>query len=240
MSATVGRRKAQPGTGAALTTERVWNELEKISFAVISYVTPAGKPRSSGVLCAAARRRLYLVTAADSWKARQISDGDEVAVTVPVRRGGLLSLISPIPPATVSFHATARVHPAGPVSIEQAPKKLVSQLPRERRGPAACSNWCRKATSWPTAWVCPCGTRRSRTPRWRTCRSAEQQSQRHPASVTGGEPTSSRTSSTATERGDLRVGPCLGVLSLRWWPTPCRARAGSGPFDMLPDSVQNN
>ena len=137
MSATVGRRKAQPGTGAALTTERVWNELEKISFAVISYVTPAGKPRSSGVMCTAARRRLYLVTAADSWKARQICDGDEVAVTVPVRRGGLLSLISPIPPATVSFHATARVHPAGPVSIEQVPKKLISQLPRERRG-AGC------------------------------------------------------------------------------------------------------
>ena len=137
MSATVDRPKAEPATGAALTTERVWHELEKISFAVISYVTPAGKPRSSGVLCAAARRRLYLVTAADSWKARQISDGDEVAVTVPVRRGGLLSLISPIPPATVSFHATARVHPAGPVSIEQVPKKLISQLPRERRG-AGC------------------------------------------------------------------------------------------------------
>ena len=137
MSATVDRPKAKPATGAALTTERVWNELEKISFAVISYVTPAGKPRSSGVMCTAARRRLYLVTAADSWKARQICDGDEVAVTVPVRRGGLLSLISPIPPATVSFHATARVHPAGPVSIEQVPKKLISQLPRERRG-AGC------------------------------------------------------------------------------------------------------
>jgi hypothetical protein len=133
MSATVDRPKAQPAARPAMTTEQVWNELEKISFAVISYVTPAGKPRSSGVMCAAARRRMYLVTAPDSWKARQISDGDEVAVTVPIRRGGLLSLISPIPPATVSFHATARVHPAGPVSMEQVPKKLVSQLPQERR-----------------------------------------------------------------------------------------------------------
>src|SRR5215471_5933642 len=121
MSATVDRPAAQSTTGPALTTERVWNELEKTSFAVISYVTPAGKPRSSGVMCAAARRRLYLVTAADSWKARQISDGDEVAVTVPIPRGGLLSLISPIPPATISFHATARVHPVGPVSIEPVP-----------------------------------------------------------------------------------------------------------------------
>jgi Pyridoxamine 5'-phosphate oxidase len=133
MSATVDKPKAQPATGPALTTEQVWNKLEKTSFAVISYVTPAGKPRSSGVMCAAARRRLYLVTAPDSWKARQISDGDQVAVTVPIRRGGLLSLILPIPPATVSFHATATVHPAGPVSIEPVPKKLLSHLPKERR-----------------------------------------------------------------------------------------------------------
>ena len=133
MSATVDRPAAQPTTGPALTTERVWNELEKASFAVISYVTPAGKPRSSGVMCAAAGRRLFVITAPDSWKARQISGGDQVAVTVPIRRGGLLSLISPIPPATVTFHATARVHPAAPVSIEPVPKKLVSQLPKERR-----------------------------------------------------------------------------------------------------------
>ena len=48
-------------------------------------------------------------------------------------RGGLLSLIGPIPPATVSFHATATVHPADSVSIESVPKKLASQLPKERR-----------------------------------------------------------------------------------------------------------
>jgi hypothetical protein len=133
MSATADRREAQLATGPALTTERVWKELEKTSFAVISYVTPAGKPRSSGVMCAAAGRRLYLVTAPDSWKARQISDGDQVAVTVPIRRGGLLSLIIPIPPATVSFHATARVHPAGWAGIGPVPKKLLSQLPKQRR-----------------------------------------------------------------------------------------------------------
>ena len=40
------------------------------------------------------------------------ADG-RVAVTVPVRRGGILSLVAPIPPATVSFHGTAVVHPAG-------------------------------------------------------------------------------------------------------------------------------
>jgi Pyridoxamine 5'-phosphate oxidase len=111
----------------------VWRVLEKITFAVISYVTPYGKPRSSRVVCAAARRHLYVVTASDSWKARQISDGDQVSVTVPVRRGGLLSLIAPIPPATVTFQARATVHPAGSVSIESVSKKLAPLLPPERK-----------------------------------------------------------------------------------------------------------
>jgi Pyridoxamine 5'-phosphate oxidase len=134
VSATIDRPEAQTAVGPVLTTEHVWNEIGKASFAVISYVTPAGKPRSSGVVCAAVGHRLYVVTAADSWKARQISNGDEVAVTVPIRRGGLLSLVAPIPPATVSFHATATIHPAGSVSIEKVSKKLASKQPKERRG----------------------------------------------------------------------------------------------------------
>jgi hypothetical protein len=52
-----------------------------------------------------------------------------------VRRGGLLSLVFPIPPATVSFHATAVVHPAG--AMEGMPTKLSSLVPPERR--AECS-----------------------------------------------------------------------------------------------------
>jgi len=129
-----------------LTAERVWNELEKATFAVVSHVTPAGKPRASGVMCTAVDRRLYVVTAPDSWKARQIADGDEVAVTVPIRRGGLLSPVAPIPPATISFHATAMVHPAGSVSVESVSRSL----PRSflgSDGPAASSSWCPPAAS---------------------------------------------------------------------------------------------
>ena len=117
--------------GPTLTPEQVWRELGKASFAVVSYVTPARKPRSSGVLCAAVDQRLYLVVAPDSWKARHIATGDEVAVTVPIRRGSVLSLIAPIPPATVSFHGTATVHPAGSVDRESVPKKLAKLLPKD-------------------------------------------------------------------------------------------------------------
>jgi hypothetical protein len=115
------------------STERVWSELGRASFAIISYVTPSGEPRSSGVVYGVGGRHLYLGVAPDSWKARQIADGQQVAVTVPVRRGGLLSLLAAIPPATISFHARAVVHPAGTLDIGSVSKKLESLIPEARR-----------------------------------------------------------------------------------------------------------
>jgi hypothetical protein len=122
---------------ARLTTEQLWHQLAKASFAVLSHVTPAGKPRSSGVLYKSIGRRLYIATAPGSWKARHIALNGRVAVTVPVRRGGVLSLVLPIPPATVSFHGTAIVHPADSPQVRPLLKELASLLPEERQASAA-------------------------------------------------------------------------------------------------------
>jgi hypothetical protein len=121
---------------ARLTSEQVWHQVAKASFAVLGYVTPAGEPRSSGVVYKSVGRRLYVAVASDSWKARHVAASRRVAVTVPVRRGGLLSLVAPIPPATVSFHATAIVHPAGSPQVRPLLKELGSLLPAERRASA--------------------------------------------------------------------------------------------------------
>jgi hypothetical protein len=128
----VGRATAHR-TGPSLTTEQVWRALEKASFAVIGYVTPSGEPRSSGVVYKTVGRRLFVVTAPDSWKAKHIASSGRVAVTVPVRRGGALSLVVAIPPATVSFHATATVYPPGSPQLRSLPKELMALLPAERR-----------------------------------------------------------------------------------------------------------
>ena len=56
-------------------------------------------------------------------------------MTVPVRRGGMLSLLMPIPPATISFHARAIVHPAGSLDLGSVSKSLLSLLPKDRRRP---------------------------------------------------------------------------------------------------------
>jgi hypothetical protein len=119
-----------------LTTEQVWHQLAKASFAVLSHVTPAGKPRSSGVVYKTFGRQLYVVVAPDGWKAKHVAASGRVAVTVPVRRGGLLSLLAPIPPATISFHATAVVHPAGSPAARSLSRELASLLPADRQASA--------------------------------------------------------------------------------------------------------
>jgi hypothetical protein len=132
-----GETHAQgPAMKPRTSVERIWAEVGKASFAIVSYVTPTGEPRSCGVVYAVRDHRLYLAVAPDSWKARQIRDRQQVAVTVPVRRGGLLSLLVPIPPATISFHARAIVHPAGTLDVRSVSKKLESLVPEERRAVA--------------------------------------------------------------------------------------------------------
>jgi hypothetical protein len=129
-----GVRESADGTPASrLTGDEVWREIGKASFAVVSYVTPKGEPRSSGVVYKSLGRRLYFVVAPDSWKARHIAASGRVSVVVPVRRGGILSLVAPIPPATVSFHAAAIVHPAGSIDLSTLSKELESLLPPGRR-----------------------------------------------------------------------------------------------------------
>jgi proline iminopeptidase len=128
------KRRVEPHS--QLSSDLVWRTLARTSFAIVSHVTPAGVPRSSGVIFTTIGQRLYVAVAPDSWKARDITSGSQVAVTIPVRRGGILSLFLPIPPATISFHATALAHPPGAAArpvVAQARKALGSALPPERR-----------------------------------------------------------------------------------------------------------
>lgn len=129
-------QSARAGAAASVTSARVWQQLARSSFAVVSCVTSTGAPRSSGVIYATDGQRLYVAVAPDSWKARHIAASGQVAVTVPVHRGGLLALVLPIPPATISFHAHAIVHPAGAVMDGALAKTLAPLLPPERRADA--------------------------------------------------------------------------------------------------------
>ena len=98
-----------------LTAGDVWRALARHSFAVMSHVTDNG--------------RLLVVGAASSWKARTIADGQLVALTVPVRRGGILSMLFPIPPAAISFRARAHVGEACMLDRDSLPPKFARLLP---------------------------------------------------------------------------------------------------------------
>lgn len=143
----------------ALTTEEIWKALTKQSYAFLSYVTPAGEPRSSGVIDKAIGRQLYVAVAHDRWKAKHIRLNSHVAVVVPVRRGGLLSLVAPIPPATINFHGSAVVQRAGSQEARPVPKELASLIPAQRRASCSLITITRRASSSPTASVSHCGRR---------------------------------------------------------------------------------
>ena len=134
----IGGRGAGEGAsgGPSLTSEQIWREVARASFAVLAYVTPRGEPRSSGVVYKVVGRRLYIAVAPDSLKARHIAASRKVSVTVPVRRGGMLSLVAPIPPATVSFRATI-AHPAGSPETRSALQELGGLEPPARRTSAS-------------------------------------------------------------------------------------------------------
>lgn len=119
-------------TAPRLSSDQVWRALEKASVAVLGHVTTSGQPRTSCIVYMAANRHLYVAVAPDSWKARHIATGDQVSLTVLVRRGGLLSLVFPIPPATITFHATATVHAAGVPEARPILAGLKRLLPPDR------------------------------------------------------------------------------------------------------------
>ena len=129
-------REQSGGAGPGLTSGQVWRAVARASFAVLSHLTPGGEPRSSGVMYKTSGQRLVSAVAPGSWKARHVAADDRVAVTVPVRRGGILSLVAPIPPATISFHGTAVVHPAGSPQARLLLDELGSLVPANRRASA--------------------------------------------------------------------------------------------------------
>ncbi len=120
--------------GHGPTTDQVWREVSKGSFLVLSFTTREGWPRSCGILYATSGRRVFVEVHPGSLKAHEIHDGDQVAVTVPVRRGGLLSLLMPIPPSAISFHARVILHPLGTLDLGTISKTFAGLPEYVRKG----------------------------------------------------------------------------------------------------------
>ncbi|KPK11996.1 MAG: hypothetical protein AMJ62_16150 [Myxococcales bacterium SG8_38] len=66
---------------APVTPDLVWREIEKHSFAVLSYVNPKGRARSSGIVYVPIDRVLYIRVAKDSWKAKRRRSCNDLGCT---------------------------------------------------------------------------------------------------------------------------------------------------------------
>lgn len=115
---------------AKITTDQVWDAIEKEVFAVVGMVTATGQARTVGIVYTTNQRKLYFITGSETWKARHISANRHVSVTIPIaKRIPFLPWIR-IPSATITFCGTAKVYPA----VDASPtiiKPLFGPLPED-------------------------------------------------------------------------------------------------------------
>ncbi len=108
---------------AEITTEQVWQEIEKQLFAVLGMVTAHQEARTAGIVYVVHERRLYVSTLRSAWKARHIAQNPHVSLTIPIpKRIPLLPWIK-IPAATITFPGLARVLEATAV-----PQPIIQKL----------------------------------------------------------------------------------------------------------------
>ena len=98
-----------------LTTNLVWEAVEKETFAVIGMVTPKNEARTVGIVYVVRDRKLYFGSFTKMWKVRHISANPHVSLTIAIdKRVPLMPWIK-IPAATITFSGTARVLETGEV-----------------------------------------------------------------------------------------------------------------------------
>lgn len=103
---------------AELTTDRVWQVLEKELFAVLGMVTARGEARTVGVIYGVRDRKLYIATRKDAWKARHVAQNPHVSITIPIAKRIPLLPWFKIPAATITFQGEAQVMGANSVDAD--------------------------------------------------------------------------------------------------------------------------
>ncbi len=92
-----------------LSTDQVWEAVEKELFAVLGMVTAAGESRTAGIVYIVENRTFYISTGKASWKARHIAGNPHVSLTIPIAKRVPLMPWIKVPAATITCSGTARV-----------------------------------------------------------------------------------------------------------------------------------
>ena len=101
-----------------LTTDLVWQEVEKQLFAVLGMVTAKNEARTVGIVYVVHQHCLYITTKRTAWKTRHISQNPHVSLTIPIAKRIPLMPWIKIPAATITFSGTATIHEPSEVAPE--------------------------------------------------------------------------------------------------------------------------
>ena len=106
-----------------LTTDMVWQEIEKNLFAVLGMVTRTDQARTAGVVYVARKRTLYIGSETDTWKVKHVRANPHVSLTVAIPKRVPLMPWIPVPAATITFQGTAQVR-----TPDQTPPEILDAL----------------------------------------------------------------------------------------------------------------
>jgi len=108
----------------SVTTEQVWEALDRSFFGVLGFANRDGHPRTAGVCYTVGSRSLYVSTAKASWKVRHIAANPNVSMTVTLpKRVPFLPFIK-IPAATITFQGEAQI-----LDVDEVGSSVFRRLP---------------------------------------------------------------------------------------------------------------
>jgi hypothetical protein len=109
-----------------LTTQQVWQAIEKELFAVIGMVTAKNEARTVGILYVVRNGRFYISSGKDAWKVKHIAENPHVSLTIPVHKAIPLMPWIKIPAATITFSGVAHI-----LEPEETPTEIVQAIFRD-------------------------------------------------------------------------------------------------------------
>ena len=109
-----------------LTSEQVWQSIEKELFAVLGMVTAKNEARTVGIVYVVRDQKLYIATGKTTWKARHMAQNPHVSLTIPMAKRIPIMPWVKIPAATITFSGSARV-----LAAEEMPADLLEAIFRD-------------------------------------------------------------------------------------------------------------
>jgi hypothetical protein len=106
-----------------LTTEQVWQAINRELFGVLGMVTAHNEPRTVGIVYAVRDHKLYVGSDRETWKCRHIEANPHVSMTVTIAKQIPFMPWIRIPAATITFQGTARV-----LAPADAPAGILDEL----------------------------------------------------------------------------------------------------------------